>query len=295
MDYCPRMRRSTLGISFAFALATAALPLGCSSSGGGGNPGTGGSTSATGGTTATGGSGTGGTATGGNLGTGGGTGGAATGGSGGTTSTGGSGGHGGAAGGAAGSAGGSSGGSGGAGGHGGAAGGTGGKAGNGGGGGPGGSGAGLSLTSTAFTEGMTIPAAQTCTGNSNMSPPLTWTAGPSATMSYGLALHDMTNDAVHWVIWDIPATTTSLPGNLPTTQMLTTPVMAQQHNTFGSDGYYGPCPMGSTHTYVFEVYALDVAKLPSVTATTATKTIRMTMMTHQLATGTLSGTSNASR
>src|SRR6185312_15280635 len=173
--------------------------------------------------------------------------------------------------------------------------GAGGRGGNAGSSGGGGATATLMLTSTAFTEGMMIPTAQTCTGNSNMSPPLTWTAGPSATMSYGPVLHDMTNDAVHWVIWDIPATTTSLPGNLPTTQKLTTPVMAQQHNTFGSDGYYGPCPSGSTHTYVFEVYALDVATLPSVTATSQTKTIRTTMMSHALAMGTLSGTSNASR
>ncbi len=112
-----------------------------------------------------------------------------------------------------------------------------------------------------------IPAAQTCTGNSHMSPPLTWTAGPTGTMSYGVALVDMSNGYVHWVIWDIPAATTMLPGNLPETQMLTTPVMAQQINRFTGDGYFGPCPSGQTHTYVFEVYALDVATLPGVSLT----------------------------
>ena len=59
----------------------------------------------------------------------------------------------------------------------------------------------------------------------------------------------------------------SLPGNLPKTQMLTTPVMAQQINRFTGDGYSGPCPNGQMHTYVFEVYALDVATLPGVSIT----------------------------
>ena len=77
-----------------------------------------------------------------------------------------------------------------------------------------------------------------------MSPPLAWTAGPSGTMSYAIALVDMSNSLVHWAIWDIPAATMSLPGNLPTTQMLTTPVMAKQVNFSTGDGYFGPCPNG---------------------------------------------------
>src|SRR5262249_40426650 len=140
----------------------------------------------------------------------------------------------------------------------------------------------MTLTSTAFTEGMMIPAAQTCTGNSHMSPPLTWTAGPSGTMSYGIALVDMSNGFVHWTIWDIPPTTMSLPGNLPKTQVLTTPVMAQQINRFAGDGYFGPCPSGQTHTYVFEVYALDVATLPGVNITGMPEAVRTLMMTHGL-------------
>ena len=115
-------------------------------------------------------------------------------------------------------------------------------------------------------------------------------------MSYGVALVDMTNGYVHWAIWDIPAATTMLPGNLPTTQKLTTPVMAQQINRFTGDGYFGPCPSGQTHTYVFEVYALDVATLPGVTPLpTDPAVVRTQMMMHDLASGTLSGTSNASQ
>jgi Raf kinase inhibitor-like YbhB/YbcL family protein len=269
------MKRSAIVLSFTFAFAVAGMEIGCSSGSGGGgtggfSSGTGGSPTGTGGSpTGTGGSptgsggatggtpGTGGTSTGGNIGTGGATGGS------GTTGTGGAAGRGGA-GGATGGAG-------------------------------GGASASLSLTSTAFIEGMMIPAAQTCTGNSNISPPLTWTAGPSATMGYGLALYDMTNGYTHWTIWNLPASTTSLPGALPSNGTLTTPVMAQQNNTFGGTGYYGPCPSGATHTYVFEVYAVDVATLPSVSATTAPKDVRTQMMAHALAKGALSGTSNASK
>ena len=108
-----------------------------------------------------------------------------------------------------------------------------------------------------------IPAAQTCTGSSHMSPPLTWTAGPTGTMSYAVALVDMTQRLRPLGDLGHPARRRrSLPGNLPKTQMLTTPVMAQQINRFTGDGYFGPCPSGQTHTYVFEVYALDVATLP---------------------------------
>src|SRR5262249_23855717 len=146
------------------------------------------------------------------------------------------------------------------------------------------------LTSTAFTEGTTmIPTDNTCAGT-NVSPPLAWTAGPSGTMSYGIALVDMTNGYIHWTIWDMPTTTMSLPAMLPTTMMLTTPVVAKQVHAFTGDGYSGPCPGASVHTYVFEVYALDVATLPNVSsATVAPSAVRTQMMMHSLATGTLSG------
>jgi len=76
--------------------------------------------------------------------------------------------------------------------------------------------------------------------------------------------------------------------------VLTTPVMAKQVNRFAGDGYSGPCPNGQQHTYVFEVYALDVATLPSVSATSMPEDVRAQFMMHDLATGTLSGFSSAS-
>jgi len=104
----------------------------------------------------------------------------------------------------------------------------------------------------------------------------------------------MTNGFVHWVLWDLPPTTTSLPANLPKTQMLTTPVTGQQINRFTGDGYFGPCPMNVMHTYVFEVYAIDVATLPGVNVGGMPEAVRTIMMMHDLASGTLSGISSAS-
>ncbi len=274
------MKRTAPVLSFTFALTLVAAPFGCSSSTGAGNPGNGGGggggTSGAAGTRGTGGTSTGGSSAGG--GSGGGSGGAA-----GAAAAGGRGGTAGDPGGGAGASGGT-----------GAAGAAGGNAGAAAGNSGGGGAHALALSSTAFSEGMTIPAAQTCTGGSHMSPPLTWTAGPAATKSYGVALLDMTNGYAHWALWDLPPSTTSLPGSLPATQMLTTPVTGQQVNRFQGDGYSGPCPKGQTHTYVFEVYALDVATLPSVTAASMPEAVRAQLMMHALAVGTLSGTSNAS-
>ncbi|MES1206274.1 MAG: YbhB/YbcL family Raf kinase inhibitor-like protein [Pseudomonadota bacterium] len=276
------MKRIAQILSLTFALASTAAPIGCSSSSGGG--GSGGSTGGAAGTPGTGGASTGGSS-----------------GPAGSTGAAGAAGGGGAAGGPGGGSG-VSGGTGGLGGHGGAAGAPGGESGAAGGkagalggnsGGGGGASAALVLTSTAFTEGTMIPPAQTCTGGSQVSPPLAWTAGPAATKSYGVALLDKTNGFVHWTLWDLPPGTTSLPGGLPGTQTLTTPVTGQQVNRFGGHGYSGPCPNGQTHTYVFEVYALDVATLPSVSATSTPEEVRAQMTTHALAEGTLSGTSNA--
>jgi Raf kinase inhibitor-like YbhB/YbcL family protein len=225
-------------------------------------------------------------------------------GSGGTAGSGGSSSSGGAGGGTAGSAGSSaSGGAGGGGGrNGGGAGRNGGGAGrNGGGAGRNGAGGGsaiqmsMTLTSPAFTEGGMFPTANTCSTSSmsGTSPELDWTAGPSGTMSYAMTLTDMTNGFVHWAIWNIPGSTTMLPAMLASTAMLTTPAGASQTNRFSSSGYYGPCPGGTSHSYVFDVYAIPTATLAGMTNTT--DAARDSMRAVAIATGTLAGTSNAKR
>jgi Raf kinase inhibitor-like YbhB/YbcL family protein len=154
----------------------------------------------------------------------------------------------------------------------------------------------LSLTSTALTEGGAFPSANTCAG-ADVSPTLTWTAGPTGTMSYAIVLTDLSIDAVHWVIWDIPAGTTSLAADLPGDSTLTTPAGAKQVHKlefFGAGGAYkGPCPSGNEHVYQFEVDAIGTATLAGVTTTSSTAAIKAAVQAASLAHGDLDGTSRA--
>ena len=154
----------------------------------------------------------------------------------------------------------------------------------------------LTLMSTALTEGSAFPAANTCAG-ANVSPTLTWTAGPTGTLSYAIVLTDLTIDAVHWVIWDIPAGTTSLAADLPGDSTLTTPAGAKQVHKlefFGAGGSYkGPCPSGNEHVYQFEVDAIGTATLAGVTTTSSTADIKAAVQAASLAHGDLEGTSDA--
>ncbi len=129
----------------------------------------------------------------------------------------------------------------------------------------------LTLTSTDFTDGGTLANAQVfnefgCKGD-NVSPALAWSGAPSGTRSFALLMHDP--DAPtgsgwwHWVVYDIPAGTTSLPAGAGDPKKGLMPAGAVQARTdYGSVGYGGPCPPpGKPHHYNFRLYALKVAKL----------------------------------
>ena len=81
--------------------------------------------------------------------------------------------------------------------------------------------AGMKLTSAEITNGATIKNAQvfnsfTCTGD-NISPSLSWTGAPKETKSFVITVYDP--DAPtgsgwwHWVVINIPPSTTSIPKN----------------------------------------------------------------------------------
>jgi len=108
------------------------------------------------------------------------------------------------------------------------------------------------LASPAFRSGGAVPARYTCEGE-DVSPPLTWTKGPSATSSYALVVTDPDAPGgtfTHWTIWNISSKARSLPvGAKP---------RWQGENSFGTVGWRGPCPpAGPAHHYVFKLYALD--------------------------------------
>jgi Raf kinase inhibitor-like YbhB/YbcL family protein len=62
---------------------------------------------------------------------------------------------------------------------------------------------------------------------------------------------------VHWVLYDIPATTTSLPEG--TSSKTLPPGTHEGLNDWKRIGYGGPCPPVGRHRYFHKVYALDVA------------------------------------
>ncbi|MGH7700729.1 MAG: YbhB/YbcL family Raf kinase inhibitor-like protein [Gemmatimonadales bacterium] len=121
----------------------------------------------------------------------------------------------------------------------------------------------MKLTSTAFADGATIPVKHTCDGP-DVSPPLAWSEAPASTSGFALIMDDP--DApmgtwVHWVLWNLPGATTSLPEGVPKTETLKALSGALQgNNTWPKIGYYGPCPPpGKPHRYFFKLYALDAA------------------------------------
>lgn len=148
----------------------------------------------------------------------------------------------------------------------------------------------FALTSTAFTEGMNIPAVHTCNG-ANTSPPLAWGPGPAGTLSYAVVLTDQSNMLVHWVLYDIPANRFQLPADIDKTYAPADVLGAHQTRSYNAQlmGYLGPCPQGQ-HVYRFTVYAIDVATLPSLGMTSAPALGLSRVLEHDLAAASLNGT-----
>jgi Raf kinase inhibitor-like YbhB/YbcL family protein len=148
----------------------------------------------------------------------------------------------------------------------------------------------FSLTSTDIRAGRPIPQQfWGCTGT-GVSPELAWSGAPAATRSYAITLYDP--DAPtgsgfwHWVAWDIPTGTTSLPtGAVPPAGAVS------GTNDGGGLGYTGPCPpVGDvTHHYRFTVVALDVASL-QLPADTHAAVVGFVMGQHALASASLTAT-----
>jgi Raf kinase inhibitor-like YbhB/YbcL family protein len=151
------------------------------------------------------------------------------------------------------------------------------------------SGAKLRVASSAFKSGGKLPETFTQNGN-NVSPPLTWSKGPDGTVSYVVLTEDMgvsrPEPTSHWVIYDIPAKIHGLPQAVSTDVKPVSPAGAAQGlNIRKIAGYLGPKPpMGITHPYHFEVFALDTV-LGLDPATSDRKAVVAAMTGHVLAAG----------
>ena len=124
----------------------------------------------------------------------------------------------------------------------------------------------LVVTSPAFAAQGAIPRKHTCPGD-DLSPALDIAGIPPSAKTLALIMDDP--DApdpaapkhvwVHWVAYDLPASTTKLAEGAGNGASLGRP----GKNDWGTTGYRGPCPPIGRHRYFVKVLALDaeLAKL----------------------------------
>lgn len=130
----------------------------------------------------------------------------------------------------------------------------------------------MTLTTAAWPDGGRMPAKYTQMGE-EASPALSWSAAPDGTASFVLIAHDLdapigsgADDLLHWMLWNIPAATTSLREGIARGSQL--PDGTRQISATGPN-YRGPgAPAsGPPHHYVFELFALDtMLDVPAVGA-----------------------------
>ncbi|MDH6122472.1 Raf kinase inhibitor-like YbhB/YbcL family protein [Kitasatospora sp. GAS204A] len=137
----------------------------------------------------------------------------------------------------------------------------------------------FTVTSTDLTDGGELPEAHVLAGG-NISPQLSWSGFPPETESFAVTCFDPDAPSGsgwwHWVVFDIPASVTSLPtgaGNgdfvgLPTGagngDFVGLPAGAvQARNDYGTNDFGGAAPPAGhgPHRYVFSVTAVGSAKL----------------------------------
>jgi hypothetical protein len=118
----------------------------------------------------------------------------------------------------------------------------------------------MKITSSAFDDHGTIPRKHTCEGI-DVSPPLAIEGVPAGAQGLALIVDDP--DApdpaaprmtwVHWVLYDLPPETTSLPEGVASSILHARDGL----NDWKRIGYGGPCPPIGRHRYFFKLFALD--------------------------------------
>jgi len=127
-------------------------------------------------------------------------------------------------------------------------------------------GPGMTLTTSAFSDGGEIPGKYTQSVSDPVSPKLEWTYVPANTVSFVLIMHDpdvarnkSTMDMLHWLIFNIPGTARSLPEGVAAGAAGPDGTV-QAKNGADVNRYRGPgAPaVGPYHHYTFELFALDM-------------------------------------
>jgi Raf kinase inhibitor-like YbhB/YbcL family protein len=118
----------------------------------------------------------------------------------------------------------------------------------------------LTLSVDSLSPGAVLPDGYTCRGTS-ASPQVSWSGIPAGTKSLVLILEDP--DApnglyTHWLVYNIPPTSGGLEQGQTNAKVLSDGAQ-QGESSNGFRGYYPPCPpIGSTHRYIFRLYAADL-------------------------------------
>jgi Raf kinase inhibitor-like YbhB/YbcL family protein len=121
----------------------------------------------------------------------------------------------------------------------------------------------LTLTSSAFEPGGTIPSKYTCEGD-DLSLPLAFAGVPAGTKSLALIVDDPDVPDpkapkrvwVHWLVYNLPPDSQGLPENASGAGLPGSAVAGV--NDWKRTSYGGPCPPIGRHRYFHKLYALDV-------------------------------------
>ena len=111
--------------------------------------------------------------------------------------------------------------------------------------------AGFALSSDAFRHGGELDPSFTAVEDDSVAPPLEWTAPPPGTQELALVVEDATDGKVHWLAWGLKGQKGALfEGEAPP---------RAGKNALGNSEWLLPDPpLGVEHTYVFQLFALDL-------------------------------------
>lgn len=109
----------------------------------------------------------------------------------------------------------------------------------------------MQITSSAFSDGQSVPKEYTCDG-ANINPELTIADAPADAKSLVLIMDDPDSPRgtfTHWLAWNLESSIKIIPQEAK--------LGLEGTNDAGKVGYMGPCPGSGLHHYHFRFYALD--------------------------------------
>lgn len=154
------------------------------------------------------------------------------------------------------------------------------------------------LTSQTVRNGRPLPTPQQSgifgvPGGKDISPQLSWSGFPARTKSFVISMYDPQaptgSGFWHWIVVDVPSTTTSIPANAGIPNSTALPAGAVQlAGDAGAFRYVGAAPPAGSgvHDYYLTVTALDIPK-SGVTSSTSGALTGFTIDGHTIARATI--------